>query len=419
MFKRMYLVIEENRLRDRFNRTVATAIIEVLNKETNDEHLESIFYVLLQFNDMVKKADESLKIVRGSNAWEVYDNASHEKYINMLLIKLNKLQIQFGNLCFFSEFSKTFWHQNQNYILNLWREIPEGKSAQSNEANFIKFFEDLLSGTLREFPDLLVKQLKDFKNLHRASRYEVYDSYKYILPDPQYAKDNRWNDDNVAFLYLAYDNEDLCCGDIKQVKKTCFEEIRAQNGEELSVCRFKPVHRRIKILDLSFDEIDYDEHLDKLNYLERDYEKQVMDFIQTNKKTKKRLEGYVKAKNEEAFDLELEKIRKKLEIDVNMHRDVQWQLSIILIGNICDAIFYAVDKKDDPELEAYIPFRAFSRYLMANGFGGVAYRSTRMQKIGLHGKCLTLFDKENATFIEGEMEVYRYYQDKCEFIKKY
>ena len=63
-----------------------------------------------------------------------------------------------------------------------------------------------------------------------------------------------------------------------------------------------------------------------------------MDFIQTNKKTKKRLEGYVKAKNEEAFDLELEKIRKKIEIDVNMHRDVQWQLSIILIGNICDAI---------------------------------------------------------------------------------
>ena len=101
MFKRMYLVIEENRLRDRFNRTVATAIIEVLNKETNDEHLESIFYVLLQFNDMVKKADESLKIVHGSNDWEVYDNASHGKYINMLLIKLNKLQIQFGNLFFF------------------------------------------------------------------------------------------------------------------------------------------------------------------------------------------------------------------------------------------------------------------------------------------------------------------------------
>ena len=37
-----------------------------------------------------------------------------------------------------------------------------------------------------------------------------------------------------------------------------------------------------------------------------------------------------------------------------------------------------MDKEDDPKLEAYFPVRAFSRYLMAKGFGGVAYRSTRM-----------------------------------------
>lgn len=112
---------------------------------------------------------------------------------------------------------------------------------------------------------------------------------------------------------------------------------------------------------------------------------------------------------------ELEKIQKKLGVDVKMHRDVQWWLSVILTGNIFDAIFYAVDKKDNPKLEAYISFRVFSRYLIANGFGGVVYQSTRMQKIGLQGKCLTLFDKEDATFVDGEMEVYRYYQDKCEF----
>lgn len=46
-----------------------------------------------------------------------------------------------------------------------------------------------------------------------------------------------------------------------------------------------------------------------------------------------------------------------------------------------------MDKEDDPKLEAYFPFRAFSRYLMAKGFGGVAYRSTRMALIGLQGKC--------------------------------
>lgn len=419
MFKKMYLTLEENRLRDRFGGTVTTAIIEVLNKETDDKHLESICRVLHQFNNLVKMVDESLGLVKGNDDWESYDNDSHEKYINILLNALNKLHIRFGNVKFFHDFSETYWRHNQNFLLQLWKEMPDGKSVKSNEASFIKVFEDLLSGTLKAFPCFLVKQLKDFKNLYRASRHEVYDNYKYILPNPLYVKDNRWNDDGVAFLYLSYDNDNKNYGDIKQAKRTCFEEIRAIDGEELSVCRFKAVHRRTKILDLSFDGIDYDEQVSKLNDLEPVYKNQMMKSIQTNTKLKRRLVGFVRANDEDAFMSELEKIQKKLGIDVKMHRDVQWQLSVILIGNICDAIFYAVDKEDDPKLEAYIPFRAFSRYLIANGFGGVAYRSTRMQKIGLQGKCLTLFDKDDATFVDGEMEVYRYHQDECQFIKKY
>ena len=419
MFKKMYLTLEENRLRDRFGGTVTTAIIEVLDKETDDKHLESIYRVLHQFNDVVKMVDESLGFMKGNDDWESYDNDSHEKYINILLNALNKLHIRFGNVKFFHDFSETYWHHNQNFILQLWKEMPDGKSVKSNEASFIKVFDDLLSETLKTFPYFLVKQLKDFQNLYRASRYKVYDNYKYILPDSEHVKDNRWNDDGIPFLYLSYDNDNKNCGEIKQAKRTCFEEIRAVDGEELSVCRFKAVHRRTKILDLSFDGIDYDEQVSKLNGLEPVYKNQMMKSIQTNTKMKRRLEGFARVNDEDAFMSELEKLQKKLGIDAKMHRDVQWQLSVILIGNICDAIFYAVDKEDDPKLEAYIPFRAFSRYLIAKGFGGVAYRSTRMQKIGLQGKCLTLFDKEDATFIDGEMEVYRYHQDKCGFIKKY
>lgn len=419
MFEKMNLTLEENRLRDRFGGTVSTAIIEVLNKETDEKHIEHIYRVLHKFNDVVKMVDESTGLTKDDKEWELYDNESHEMYINILLKQLYNLHLRFGNIHFYQDFSYTYWQHNQSFILQLWRELPEGKSIKSNEASFIKVFEDLLSGTLKEFPGFLVKQLKDFHNLYRASRYEVYDNYKYILPDPQYTKDNRWNDDGVAFLYLSYDNDNLNCGEIKQAQRTCFEEIRAKDGEELSVCRFKAVHRKIKILDLSLDGIDYDEQLGKLNNLESIYKNQTMEFINKNPKTKKRLEEYAKENNEDAFMDELEKIQKKQGIDIKMHYDVQWQITLILIGNICDAIFYAVDKEDDPELEAYIPFRAFSKYLIAQGFGGVAYRSTRMQKIGLQGKCLTLFDKNDATFVDGEMEVYKYNQDKCEFIKKY
>lgn len=419
MFLKMYLTLEENRLRDRFDGTVSSAIIEVLNKETDENHIESIYQVLYRFNDAIKMVDEATGLSKDDEEWEVYDNESHEMYVNILLKQLHNLFLRLGKGGFYQDFSDTYWKHNQNFILQLWKELPEGKSIKSNEASFIKIFEDMLSETLKAFPHFLVKQLKDFHNLYRASRYKVYDNYKYILPDPKYAKDNRWNDDGVAFLYLSYDNDSLNCGEIKQAKKTCFEEIRAKDGEELSVCKFKAVHRKIKILDLSFDGIDYDEQLDKLNDLELVYKNQMMKSINKNPKTKKRLEKYAKEKNEDAFIDELEKIQKKLNIDIKMHYDVQWQLLLILMGNICDAIFYAVDKEDDPELEAYIPFRAFSRYLIAQGFGGVAYRSTRMQKIGLQGKCLTLFDKDDATFVDGEMEVYKYHQDKCEFIKKY
>ena len=91
----------------------------------------------------------------------------------------------------------------------------------------------------------------------------------------------------------------------------------------------------------------------------------------------------------------------------------------ILIGNIYDSIFYIVDKEDDPALEAYVPFRVFSKYLINKGFGGVAYRSTRMALAGLQGKCLTLFNPEDAIYVQGEMEVYEYHKEGCAFLKKY
>lgn len=42
-----------------------------------------------------------------------------------------------------------------------------------------------------------------------------------------------------------------------------------------------------------------------------------------------------------------------------------------------------------------------------------------MEKVGLQGKCLTLFNPEDATFVNGEMEVYEYHCDECKLIKKY
>ena len=297
--------------------------------------------------------------------------------------------------------------------------MPGTKSVAANESSFMKIFEDFFSQTIKAFPDFIIKPLKEYHNLYRASRHEVFDNYKYIMPDPKYCKDNRWNDDGVAFLYLSYDNDGRKCQNLELAQKTCFEEIRAREGDRLSVCKFKALHRRVKILDLSFDGIDFDEQLMELERSKDDYEERIKLLIKDNSKVKNKLEMYAKSDDMEGFKKELSRIEKKLGIDSKMNSKIQLQLSKILIGNICDSIFYAVDKEDDPALEAYVPFRVFSKYLINKGFGGVAYRSTRMELAGLKGKCLTLFNPEDAIYVQGEMEVYEYHKEGCTFLKKY
>lgn len=176
------------------------------------------------------------------------------------------------------------------------------------------------------------------------------------------------------------------CQNLERAQKTCFEEVRAKEGEMLSVCKFKVLHRRVKILDLSFDGIDFDEQLMELERFKDDYEERIKLLINDNSKVKNKLEMYAKNEDMDGFKKELNRIEKKIGIDRKMNSQIQLQISKILVGNICDSIFYAVDKEDDPALEAYVPFRVFSKYLINKGFGGVAYRSTRMALAGLQGK---------------------------------
>ena len=42
-----------------------------------------------------------------------------------------------------------------------------------------------------------------------------------------------------------------------------------------------------------------------------------------------------------------------------------------------------------------------------------------MALIGLQGKCITLFNPEDAIYIDGEMEVYEYHKDGCNLITRY
>ena len=84
----MALVIEENKLKERLdNKTVAKAIIEVLEKETPEEHIEFIYDYLKQFNDIVKIMDETIGLDRSGSERKIYDEEVQERYIDILLFR--------------------------------------------------------------------------------------------------------------------------------------------------------------------------------------------------------------------------------------------------------------------------------------------------------------------------------------------
>lgn len=137
---KLSLLIEENKLKDRFESTVTTAILEVLNKETDSANIEHITNVLGKFNLIIKMLDDTLGLHRGDKEWEFYENEFHDRFINILLQELNKLYFQFGKTNFLQQYSKVYWEHIQKFILEMWKELPENKSVTEYESSFIKIF---------------------------------------------------------------------------------------------------------------------------------------------------------------------------------------------------------------------------------------------------------------------------------------
>lgn len=88
-----------------------------------------------------------------------------------------------------------------------------------------------------------------------------------------------------------------------------------------------------------------------------------------------------------------------------------------MLNEIAESIFQVVNIETDPELKAYLPFRACSQFLIEKGYDGIIYRSKRMNMIGLSGKNLVIFDKMHATCKEKPTKKYNYTSGKyVEFV---
>lgn len=95
--------------------------------------------------------EEAIGISPTDEEWSGYEEEYHDMYINILLINLNKLYFRFGKTNFMEEYSQVYWKHTQEFILQLWKELPDGKSVAANEVSFIKIFDDFFAETMKAF----------------------------------------------------------------------------------------------------------------------------------------------------------------------------------------------------------------------------------------------------------------------------
>lgn len=220
------------------------------------------------------------------------------------------------------------------------------------EVAFMRQFNDMFQ---HERQNLEVR-LSKVKYLYRAASGGEY-TYDRLIPNPQYANLNRMNPQGELFLYLGYDDKRRRYNDqFSFAEQTCLYEIRAANGDIISMCEFSITEeaRRKKVINL--------------------------------------VQGINKSYDDLIFDLAIAEMRRN---------PVQYSrvLGRIYLKMIADEIFVPIENGQNRGHE-YAPFHAFAHYFRAQGYAGIIYKSTVLDG----GKNLVLFNPDDAGYVDGTMQ---------------
>lgn len=412
------LVLERNKLLKRFDSISFKIILEIMNTYTNPQ-TRILFSQILQDVNINIKINDSLFIdFLTKELNQEYQKFLENKIIDYLY-KQTSLAFYHFQLCDFHKlYNALYMEKTFSFVNELWTSMPEEKAVKEATKGFKTLFDEFTNQVLLKCPNnTFIKKLEDINFMYRSRSWDVNDDYDLMIPDKAHTKDNRWNPDGVAYLYLACgDTDEVYKDSISVIQKTSFEEIRLKDKQEVAICKFKSINKKAKIINLCYEGTD----LLKLNM-----ELQVppTEFEFTSSILKKI--DYKSFEKFKALELKLSKNKfnkkKNAYIDKLMKNSgaynkaeeiVIYKISLLFLSTIDESIFKPVDEVNDPELKSYIPFRVFSEYLIEKGYDGIIYRSTRMDKAKLKGKCLVLFNKDDAKYINGTMEKYKFNDNK-------
>lgn len=211
------------------------------------------------------------------------------------------------------------------------------------EYDFFEWFHQMIKYVK---PEIEV-HYEEIKNIYRAVHHESLEEHEHdrLIPKKEHAVINKMTPKNRLFLYLGYhedsENEDL-------IKHTCAKEIRAEEGDVVSVAKFEMKDHDKKIVDLTKTNIPIEENR-FVTYVNNEFERA----------------------GKQAMRVALIKVAFEM--------------------FTLDGTFKPMEGEEDHELE-YAPFHALANLFEYEGFDGMIYRSMVVNE----GKNIVLFNHEDA-----------------------
>lgn len=262
---------------------------------------------------------------------------SWDTYLCCLLLPYAKYGI-FAQL-----YDHLYWAKMYGFVKELWTAMPEDKPVLGAKKGFKHPFEDFHDLVVMKYPTLFVKQLRDVGSMYRCRSWSVSDDYELMIPNEHYVKDNRWNPDGVAYLYLACgDADESYDGIVNMVQKTCFEEIRLKDGSEVAICQFKAIKEDAKIINLCYEGVGLSKLSQELKIPPEEFPQTIITAINSTPCLNQILKGFAQTNTKEEFVKKVNPYLKRFMEDTGLDKKIEEivysRTSTILLGLRCDII---------------------------------------------------------------------------------
>lgn len=404
MYFKYQLVFELNRMLELYKNNYKFRILRKAVESLENDRNSSLYFKLL--NALNKVYSVFLyDICKDFQPMEKENvvNEIFQQYLNYL----QKYSVVLGNIN--TQFKMEYRADFKKQLRDHWNKTLFGYDA--NEKSFLQVFDEMHSGSIAKYPKLFTIRLGKLKNLYRTQSGKHFGNYKRMIPDPQFTKNNRWNPAGVAFQYLAYGEQVVPFDNIiNMLEKTCFAEFGLTSGSDATVCRFKPVKKDALLINFCFQDVTFDDlEFENQKVINKIGQQKINRIISKRKYTADLMalggnDDKLKERIMEIIQHEVSMPQVKLRIV----EETEKYIGKLMMKSIDEAVFLPVDKQNDPDLKAYIPFHCLAKYLQGKGYSGVIYRSTKMDLLGLQGKNVVLFNPSNVEPVIGSMKVYHF-----------